>query len=58
MAKLTMLIGIQASGKSSYANFMNTNKGNVRVLSSDLIRQALLGDRQDQEPNKKSFDKC
>lgn len=53
MAKFTMLIGIQASGKSSYAHLMN--KGNTRVLSSDSIREALLGDRKDQDHNQLVF---
>lgn len=52
MAKFTMLIGIAGSGKSHYAKSFS----NGRVLSSDGIRQAVLGDRQDQKHNGLIFD--
>lgn len=55
MAKFTMLIGIQGSGKSTYAMKRAFVDNKVRVLSSDLIREALLGDRTDQDHNPTIF---
>lgn len=52
MASFTMLIGIQGSGKSTFSKKME----NCRVLSSDAIRGAVLGDRQDQSSNALIFD--
>lgn len=54
MTKFTMLIGIPASGKSSYVN--NLPKGSGRIISSDDIRQAVLGDRKDQAHQGMVFD--
>ena len=52
MAKFTMLIGIPASGKSSYARGLSSG----RVLSSDAIRETVLGDRKDQSHQGMVFD--
>lgn len=51
MAKFTMLIGIPASGKSTFAQIARNENENTRILSSDMIREAVLGDVGDQSNN-------
>ena len=54
MNKLTLLIGIPGSGKTTYAN--KNKKENEVILSSDIIRQELFGNESSQENNQLVFD--
>ena len=54
MNKLTLLVGIPGSGKTTYAN--KNKKDNEVILSSDIIRQELFGNESSQENNKLVFD--
>ena len=49
MQVLTILVGLPASGKSTYAQ--QHNNSNTVVLSSDEIRKELLHNEQDQSNN-------
>ncbi len=57
MAKLIMLVGLPASGKSTWAmNYKKIMKEEVVVLSSDVIRGELWGDENDQREPYKVFE--
>ena len=49
MNKLTLMVGLPASGKSTYAKEMADD--NTVVLSSDALRKELLGDERCQDDN-------
>lgn len=51
---MTMLCGLPASGKSTYAKVL-ANKTDAIILSSDAIRWELFGDEADQEHNQQVF---
>ena len=51
---MTMMVGLPASGKSTYAQEI-AKKSNAIVLSSDAIRWELFGDETDQSHNQKVF---
>lgn len=51
---MTMMVGLPASGKSTYAQEI-AKKNNAIVLSSDAIRWELFGDETDQDHNQKVF---
>lgn len=53
MNKLTLLIGIPGSGKTTYAN--KNKKENEIILSSDTIRQELFGNESSQQDNELVF---
>lgn len=55
MNKLYMLIGLPASGKSTIAKELSKSEGAI-IVSSDEIRQELLGDINDQTQNGKVFE--
>lgn len=48
--KLTILVGLSGSGKSTYAK-----ESNAVVISSDNIRKELIGDEANQEQNEQVF---
>lgn len=52
--KLYVLVGAPGSGKSTYAN-KNLKNDNTIILSSDELRQELLGDVNNQENNRLVF---
>ena len=54
MTEFVMLVGIPASGKSTYAERL-TKKG-YRVHSSDKIREELFGDENEQKDKSKVFE--
>ena len=49
MAKLICLMGLPASGKSSYATSIQNS--NTFVVSTDTIRKDLFGNEEDQSHN-------
>ena len=51
---MTMMVGLVASGKSTYAEEL-AKKTDAIVLSSDAIRWELFGDETDQEHNQQVF---
>lgn len=51
---MTMMVGLPASGKSTYAKEI-AKENNAIVLSSDAIRWELFGDETDQSHNQKVF---
>ena len=53
MNTLYLLVGLQASGKSTLAQSLKDN--NTIVLSSEAIRYELLGDEKDQSNNRLVF---
>lgn len=53
MATLYMMVGIPGSGKSTYAR---SYLGNVIIRSSDVLREQLLKDVNEQGRNKEIFD--
>ena len=53
--KLLVMCGLSASGKSSYAKELS-KKYNAVILSSDKIRECLLGDVEDMTGNSLVFD--
>ena len=55
MTKFFMLVGLPASGKSTYAKQLQ-EKYNAVILSSDEIRKELLGDVNNQDNNTNIFD--
>lgn len=55
MRELFILIGLPASGKTTFANIFNKSE-DVVVLSSDAIREELFDDINDQTNNKLVFD--
>lgn len=55
MNKLVVLVGLPASGKSTYANEL-AKLDNTIVLSSDALRKELLGDESCQDNNQIVFD--
>ena len=55
MNKLIVLVGLPASGKSTYANTL-AEIPNTIVLSSDKLRKELLGDESCQTNNQLVFD--
>lgn len=55
MNKLYMLIGLPASGKPTIAKELSKLEGAI-IVSSDEIRQELLGDINDQSQNTKVFE--
>ena len=52
---LTVLVGLPASGKTTYTKDIKENSPNSVVLSSDEIRGKLLGSVQDQSNNEEVF---
>ena len=48
--RLTLMVGLPASGKSTYARILG-NSDNTTVLSSDILRKELLGSEADQSNN-------
>ena len=55
MTKLIVMVGLSASGKSSYAEELKSGYDAV-VLSSDKLREELLGDVNNQDKNTNVFD--
>lgn len=55
MAIFEMLIGIPASGKSSYAKNMVAKNSSIVIVSSDAIRKELYGSEEDQSHNGEVF---
>lgn len=55
MSKFIMLVGLPASGKSTYAYSGQLKDEGFNIHSSDLIREELLGDSKDQTGNQKVF---
>lgn len=53
--KMVMLVGLPASGKSTYAKEL-ADKNNMVVLSSDELRKELYGDINDMEHNENVFE--
>lgn len=53
-ATITMLVGLPASGKSTWS-IENQHKLQAKILSSDKIREELLGDVNNQEKNTDIF---
>ena len=51
---MTMMVGLAASGKSTYAKKI-VNDTDAIILSSDAIRWELFGDETDQEHNQQVF---
>ena len=51
---MTMMVGLAASGKSTYAKKL-ANDTDAIILSSDAIRWELFGDETDQEHNQQVF---
>lgn len=51
---ITMMVGLAASGKSTYAKKL-ANDTDAIILSSDAIRWELFGDETDQEHNQQVF---
>lgn len=56
MAKLIMMMGLPGSGKSAKAERLKESMKKVVLLSSDNIREELLGDRRDNEHNAEVFE--
>lgn len=52
----TMLIGLSGSGKSTLAEELKNNNPNTVVLSSDKLREELLGNENDQNHNREIFE--
>lgn len=55
MNKVTMLIGLPGSGKSTYAIEYAKKHNNVKIFSSDVYRLMLYGDENDQAHNNEVF---
>lgn len=55
MNKLYVLIGLPASGKSTWATNKIKEDKDIILLSSDSLRKELLGDENDQSNNNKVF---
>ena len=56
MNNLIMLIGLPASGKTSYAQEMKKTYGEeLEIISSDAIRKELFGSEEEQRYNEKVF---
>ena len=56
MNSLIMLIGLPASGKTSYAQRMKERYGKeLEIISSDAIRKELFGSEEEQRYNEKVF---
>ena len=56
MNNLIMLIGLPASGKTSYAQEMKKRYGEeLEIISSDAIRKELFGSEEEQRYNEKVF---
>lgn len=56
MAKITMLVGVAGSGKSTYAEELK--KQGAVVVSSDAIRGEMWGDENEQKDPQKVFQEC
>lgn len=56
MGKLIMMVGLPASGKSTYAKELASKLEGHKVFSSDDYRAKLLGDINDQSQNELIFD--
>ena len=54
MSKVTIMVGLSGSGKSSVATALS-GKDNSIILSSDDLRQELYGDINDQDHNEEIF---
>lgn len=54
--KMYVAVGIVASGKSTYAEEMKENDNNLVIVSSDSIREEILGDVNDQTKNNEVFE--
>lgn len=54
MKKIFLLVGLPASGKSSFCESFRNNKNTV-ILSSDAIRKELFGSEECQKNNKLVF---
>lgn len=55
MQKFLMLMGISGSGKSTYAKALEKNCG-YKVFSSDVLREELFGNENDQTHNSEVFE--
>lgn len=55
MQKFFMLMGISGSGKSTYAKALEKNCG-YKVFSSDVLREELFGNENDQTHNSEVFE--
>lgn len=53
--EIIVLVGLPASGKSTWANIYVENRENTILLSSDKIREELFGDEATQGDPKKVF---
>jgi predicted kinase len=56
MARVTVLVGLPASGKSSYAEEQKKMNKDLVIISSDSIREMLLGSVDEQSANDFVFD--
>jgi len=54
MAKIILMVGLPASGKSTYTQKL-AKEYNATILSSDKLREELYGDTKDQEHNDEVF---
>ena len=58
MNKLIMLIGLPASGKTSFTKTLQSSykKDDIEIISSDAIRKELFGSEEEQKYNDKVFE--
>ena len=56
MNKLYMMIGLPASGKTTFANKISKSEGAI-IVSSDAIRKELFGSEEKQQDNVLVFEK-
>ena len=57
MSKFIMLVGIPASGKSTFAQKLKEKEEDVKIVSSDSLRKEIFGDINHQGDNDKLFAK-
>ncbi len=53
---ILVMVGLPASGKTTLANYIKDNIDNVKIFSSDKIREELYGDESIQGNSKEVFD--